>query len=81
MFNKANIQYGQGALKLEKLSSEEFVNPKEPASPFNKSNTGKFDGSKGKKQAKPPVLRKTSTMVSDSDKKLHQSNQVISSRF
>lgn len=59
------------ALKLEKLSSDGFMNPKEPASPFNKSNTGKFDDSNAKKQSKPLVLRKTSTMVSNSDKKHH----------
>jgi len=75
IFQKANL-----ALKIEKNSSEGFVNPKEPVSPYNKSNTGAFDANDNPKKSRPPpALRKTSTMVSHN--KNNQSSKVISSRF
>ena len=78
IFQKAQI-----ALKIDKNSSEGFVNPKEPVSPYNKSNTGAFDANDNPKKSRPPpALRKTSTMVSHGKNKSHVlSNKVISSRF
>jgi hypothetical protein len=78
IFQKAQI-----ALKIDKNSSEGFVNPKEPVSPYNKSNTGAFDANDNPKKSRPPpALRKTSTMVSHGKNKSHvSSNKVISSRF
>lgn len=80
IFQKAQI-----VLKIDKNSSEGFINPKEPVpvSPYNKSNTGAFDANDNPKKSRPPpALRKTNTMVSHNKSKSHNiSNKVISSRF